>query len=189
MLIRVSTDDALAVELDELKMRFRVTTDDDDETLEKLIRSETERYEDYTGRVMVPGDFEWRACGWNGLLCIPVTPVREVREVGYFDLDDVERTLSADQWSYDLSSEGVVVRFSPDFERPALSDRLHPVIVRLSAGYDVPGVSGSGDDPALASSENDQRNIMLLVRRIYDTDETMPDADFRKFFGNRRIYR
>lgn len=189
MLIRVSPASSLAVDLDELKQRIRVDTDGDDDTLEKLIRSETERYENYTGRVMASTAFEWRQCGWTERICIPVMPGREVSAVGYFDADDVEQILDASDWAFEITDETIRVRITSTSARPALSMRSYPVVVRFSAGYDAPGVSGSGDNPALAPSENDQRNIMLLVRRIYDTDEAMPDSDFRRFFGNRRIYR
>ncbi len=189
MLIRVSPASSLAVDLDDLKQRIRVDTDGDDATLEKLIRSETERYENYIGRVMALTGFEWRQCSWTERICIPVTPGREVTEVAYFDADDVEQILDASDWTFEVTDESVRVRMMSTFARPELSTRSHPVVVRFSAGYDAPGVSGSGDDPAFAPSENDQRNIMLLVRRIYDTDEAMPDSDFRRSFGNRRIYR
>lgn len=189
MLTRLGASSALAVSLVDLKQRIRVDTNDDDATLEALIRSETDRYEDYTGRFMTPGQFEWRATGWVGTICIPVAPCRHVTEVAYLDVARQEHVLASTDWSYEIAAEHVAVRFAASFARPALAALSYPVIVRFTAGYEDPSASGSGDDPALHPNENDRRNIMLMVQRIYDQDEALPDADFRKYFGNRRIFR
>lgn len=189
MLIRLNQPQGLAVDLDELKARLRIDTADDDSTLEKAIRSETRRYEDFTGRVLLPTSFEWQSEAWNDPICIPVAPVREVISVAYLDEAHAEQSLDPADWYAVTTELGVEIWFNDGFVSPALSSRRLPVRIRLSAGADEPGTSGSGDDPELAADENDQRNIMLMVHRLYDRDVAMPDEDLRRYFGNRRIFR
>lgn len=189
MLIRLSNPSGLAVPLDQLKLALRVDTDDDDTRLATLIRAETMRYEDFTGRLMLPIDCDYQFERWTDPLCIPVTPIRFVVSVAYLNASNIETTLDAGDWYEVTSDEGVEIRFTDAFDSPPLSDREYPVRVTFQAGYDEEGVSGSGDDPELAPVKQDQVNITRMVQRIYDLDEVMKDDEMRWAMGNRRIFR
>ena len=166
-----------------------MTHSDHDGTLEKLVRSETRRYEDFTGRMMAPIDLEYRTGGWCEPILLPTAPIRAVTAVGYLDADHAEQTLDSGDWYFEASAEGGGVFFTSAFSSPTLSDRENPVRVMFSAGYDEPDVSGSGDDPELNAPERDVTNIIMMVQRIYDRDEQMEDDEMRRIFGHRRIFR
>lgn len=189
MLIRLSAPAGLAVPLADVKLALRIDFDDDDDRLESLIAAETQRYEDFTGRIMAPVDMEYRFDRWGDPLCIPVAPVREVTEVVYLDSANVEQTVSASDWYSLTTDEGVEVWFNDTFSSPTLTTRGQAVRVRFTAGYDQPGASGSGDDPELASNAIDRINIIRMVQHIYDTDEIMPGDEMRLTMGTRRIFR
>lgn len=189
MLIRLTSPSGLAVPLEDVKAALRVRSSSDDERLRNLIRAETRRYEDFTGRLMLPGEYEYRVDGWEDPIRVPAVPLRTVTAVAYFASDHVEHVLDPGDW-YDVpTDDGFEVRFTDAFSPQSLSSRPHAVRVRFEAGYDDPEASGSGDDPELAPVENDQINIIRMVQRIYDLDELMPDMDIIRTMGNRRIFR
>jgi uncharacterized phiE125 gp8 family phage protein len=189
MLIRLSTPGGLAAPLDDVKQALRVMTGDDDQLLKRLIRQETTRYEDFTGRIMVPTELEWRAESWREPVCVPVAPIRTVTAIAYIDDAYAEQTLDLADWYQVETSSGIEVRFTDAFSSPSLSDRPYPVRVRFEAGYDEPGVSGSGDDPELAPVQQDQGVITAMVGWLYDRDEAMSDDLLRRMAGNRKIFR
>lgn len=189
MLVRLSTPEGYAVELDDVKDALRVSGTYDDAKLQRLIRQETTRYEDFTGRIMLPTDLEWRSDNWCEPICIPAYPIRSVTEVVYLDEDHAEQTLDAADWYQVETATGAEIRFTDAFSSPQLSDRPYPVRVRFEAGYDEPGVSGSGDDPETAPVEQDQGVITAMVGWLFDSDEAMSDDLLRRMAGNRRIFR
>jgi uncharacterized phiE125 gp8 family phage protein len=189
MLIRLSTPSGLAVPLADVKEALRVSTSADDNKLTRLIRSETTRYEDFTGRIMLPTELEWRTSGWYYPQIIPTWPIREITEVAYLDVDHVEQVLDAADWYRADTDEGVEIGYTDAFSSPALSDRPNPVRLRFVAGYDEPGVSGSSDDPELDPVEQDQGVITAMVGWLHDRDEPMSDDLLRRMAGNRRIFR
>lgn len=190
MLIRLSQPAGLAVELDDLKNALGVDGNDRDATLEALIRSETQRYEDFTGRIMLPTDLEFRQGGWQSPIVLPAFPIAEISAVAYLDASGVEQELPDTDWYEVARTDGVHVYLADGFARPSLDDRLiEPVRVRFTAGYDAPGASGSGDDPELVASDQDRQAITLMVSWIFDRGEPIPLDTLRLMAGNRRIFR
>lgn len=185
MLIRLSTPEGLAAPLEDVKEALRVLTDDDDQLLTRLIRQETTRYEDFTGRIMLPTELEWRTSGWYYPRILPTWPIREITEVAYLDADHVEQVLNASEWYRADTDEGVEVGYSGAFSSPSLSDRPYPVRVRFIAGYDEPGTSGA----EIESDPQDQGVITAMVGWLYDRGEAMSDDLLRRMAGNRRIFR
>lgn len=185
MLIRLSTPEGLAAPLEDVKEALRVLTSDDDALLERLIRQETTRYEDFSGRIMLPTELEWRAEIWAEPICIPAFPIRDVTEVVYLDEDHAEQALDPGDWYQAETAEGAEIRFTDAFASPSLSDRPWPVRVRFEAGYDEPGTSGATFEPV----PQDQGVITAMVGWLYDRDEPMSDDLLRRMAGNRRIFR
>lgn len=188
MLFRLTNPTGLAVPLAMAKSALRVDTDDDDLRLESLIRAETTRYENFTGRILVPVELEYRLNEWRSPVHVPIAPLREVTGIAYLDEDDVEQVIAGDWYEVRLD-DGFEVWFPDGYSFPSLSRRPQPVRIRFEAGYDDPGASGSGDDPELAPVELDQINIIRMVQRIYDHDELMPDIEMIQTMGSRRIFR
>lgn len=189
MLIRLSSQSGSAVTLDNLKQRLRVDHTDHDVMLQSLLWSESRRYEDFCGRVMLPVSLEYRVSGWQDPISLPAAPVREVTAVKYLDEDHSEQTLDSGDWYFERSADGGDVLFTSAFSSPTLSDRKNPVRVQFSAGFDNPKESGFGDDPELVAPERDLTNIIMLVQRIYDRDEQMDFDEMRKTMGSRRVFR
>ena len=189
MLMKRSTAAGLAVALDTVKDALRVSSDvtEDDDRLEQLIRSETARYEAFTGRVLLPTTYRLSLSGWGFPVCLPVMPVRAVTGVTYLDAEHVEQTLSvgawyateaAPQWSVDLVSNAGL---------PVLSDRPWPVRVAFEAGHDDPAASGGGDDALLAPRPEDADAIIHMVGVIFDQGFPLDFDSMRKMFGARRV--
>ncbi len=198
MLIRLSQPSGLFVSVDEVKAQAVISTDDDDLLLEAYIGAATRFAEDRTGRILLPTDFEWRADSWREPICIPAVPVRVVTELVYLDEDQAEQALAPADWYQVETTEGVEIRFTDAFSSPSLSDRrIQPVRVRFTAGYDEPGVSGSGDDPKLAQDPMDRLIVMILVAHWYQSREpvaigaTVATVPFSAdaLIAMRRIYR
>lgn len=189
MLIRLSTPAGLAVPLADVKLALRVDHTDDDNVLERLIQQETRRYEDFTGRILLPTEFEWRTDHWLDPLIVSVAPLREVTEVAYLDDAHAEQVVAGADWYSVKTDDGAEVWFNDGFSSPSLSSRAQPVRIRFTAGYDEDGASGSGDDPELAPVDQDQGVITMMVGWLYDRDEAMSDELLRRMAGNRRIFR
>jgi uncharacterized phiE125 gp8 family phage protein len=189
MLTRLSNPEGYAVPLAELKAALRVDHEDDDARLQRAIRSETRRYEDFTDRVMLPTNFEFRIHHWRTMITLPCAPIRAVTAVAYLDEDGAEQSLGAGEWYFLATDTGGEIRFTDTFTSPALYDRPQSIMIRFAAGYDDPDASGSGDDPDLVAPEIDRRNISLMVLKLYDGDEAMEDSELRRIAGNRRIFR
>lgn len=190
-LIRLSDPTGLAVSLEDMKAALRIDSSDDDTLLTSLIKQETRRYEDYTGRLMLPisAEYQTDCWGWGGRLVIPYGPVRSVTSVSYLDTDHVEQTLPSSEWFTVSKEDGEEIWWTDTFSAPSISDRPLAVRVLLNLGYDEPGVSGSGDDPELFPVVQDQGVITAMVQWRFDRDEAMPDDLLRRMAHNRRIYR
>lgn len=172
MLIRLSQPSGLFVSLEDVKLQASIDFADDDALLIAFIKAATRLVEDRTGRTLLPIDLEWRGDAWCEPLSVPVAPLRSVTEVVYLDQDHAEATLPAADWYAVETGAGVEVHFSDTFDWPTLSDRNNqPVRVRLSAGYDEPDASGSGDDPALEQDPMDRLIVMMLVAHWYQSRE------------------
>jgi uncharacterized phiE125 gp8 family phage protein len=196
MLTKLAPAEGLVMPLEDVLSRLRAP-DEDGSDIDAMVRAATARFEQRTGRVMLPTQFEYRAWGWCDL-DIPVVPLRLINEVDYIDADNTEQTLDPSDWYYDSDDRFARLRFVDGFVGPALSGRGdRPVIVRLEAGYDDPVASGSGDDPSLIHNQMDVQAILMLVGHWYAVRETVRigqtvadvPAGFEDLVAERRIYR
>ena len=186
MLVKRSNPQGLVVELDVLKAALRVSGDADDARLTHLVRAETARYEDFTGRVMQPTDFSIALDGWLFPARLPVLPLREVAAITYLDAEHVEQTLDVASWYVSESAPFWSVGLDRDAGLPALSDRPSPVRVDFSAGYDLPLAEGD-EVTLLAPRADDQNAIIHMIGVAYDQGAPMAVGEMRKVFGNRRV--
>lgn len=189
MLIRLTAPEGAAVTLEEAAAALNVDFLDDDGKLVRLIGSETERYEAFTGRIMAPAEFELRCAGFRAPIVLPVLPVREVTAVIYLDAGNAEQALDAADWYVARGVSGWEVRFTEGFSAPALSRRKDPVRVRFSAGYDLPGGAGSPVVAELAREDRDVTNILTLIQRLYDGHPQLTFDQMRQVMGTRRVFR
>lgn len=189
MLIRLTPPEGQAVDLDTVKDTLRILEADDDATLTRLIRSETSRYEAFSGRIMAPASFELRLADFFDPAILPLWPVRAVSAVSYLDETHAEQIVDPTQWYVARSSFGWEVRFDSGFSAPTLSGRAGPVRVRFSAGYDLPGQGTSPEDGDLVPDERDVTNILMLIQRIHDGEPQFTFAEMRGVMGSRRVFR
>lgn len=205
MLRKITASESLVVSVERAKLRLRVDENEDeedgfdDEDLELLIQAATGVVEKSTGRTLRPTSFELRTDEWPGVapICLPAYPIRDVEEVVYLDEAGSEQPVDADDWYWDLTEEGGDLRLVDTFSGPALYDRPGSVRVRFSAGYDVSGESGSGDDPELRLTAEVELAVLFLVAHWYASREPVnvgnvvakvPDT-FELIAAQLRIYR
>lgn len=177
MLIRLTQPDGLFVSVEDVKAHVIIDSDDDDALVEGYIRAATRLAENQTGRILLPTEFEYRLDRWCRTLRIPAAPVRAINEVAYLDEANVEQALEPVAWYETTTAEGAEIRFSDAFSSPALSIRPQSVRVRFSAGFDDPGVTGSGDDPEFKQDPMDRLIVMILVAHWYQTREPVSIGD------------
>jgi uncharacterized phiE125 gp8 family phage protein len=194
MLTKLGEPEGLVMDIDAVVARLRGAEEDKDE-IETMLKAATARFEQRSGRIMVPTNFEYRSADWCDL-DIPVVPLRSITGVAYLDANNAKQQLDASDWYYDSDDRFARLRFVDGFEGPALSDRDLPVTVSLEAGYDDPNASGSGDDPKLMQNPMDVQAILMLTahwyqRRSISSDYQIWDlpAAFEDLVSERRIYR
>lgn len=187
MLIRLTRPTGLPIDLDTVRREVRIDFHDDDARLARLLRSEIQRYEAFTGRILSPQSFEYRTDDFEQPTVLPVVPVREITAVVYLDAADQEQTLAAANWYRAEGATGTELRYIDGFSPPDISERADPVRVRFTAGYD----KGAADDADAENTlqERDVTNVLMLIQRIYDQGEQMSDDDMRRFMGARRVLR
>lgn len=188
MLNRVSTPAGLAVYLDDLKLALRIHHSDDDATLAALVRGETKRYEDFTGRIMLPAEFEMKLACWPDEIRFLVAPVAAIASVKYLDEADADQTVDPGLYEFVPSEAFARLRFTDAFTGPTLSERQEPVTIRFTAGYQDLNSPQSGWPAYCESDELDRRNIVLLVGRRFDQGKPMPESEMRSIMGNRRLF-
>lgn len=188
MLTVLSRSTALAVPLAEAKLALRVDHSEDDDRIEALVRSETQRFEAFTQRRMVRTEIEASFCSFAEPLVLSASPLREISEVAYLDEDHARQTLDPALY-YTATGEfgNPEVRFTDAFSAPMLSDRPYPVRVVFVAGYD--DILATDADPDFLPEERDKICIMGLVYAIYDHGKPVPQSEMRATMGDRRIFR
>lgn len=187
MLIRLLNPTGTIATLTEVRDACRVLDSSEDDRLLDLLVSQTGRYEHFTGRVMLPTDFELRISGWRDPILLPAAPIREVDEVAYLAPDHSEQALSPALWYLEDRGDGAkALSFVEDADLPSLSTRREPVIVRFSAGYEAPEDVTAATPAELMPVTADKTGVLSMVRRVFDTDEAMTDREMRERMGHRR---
>jgi uncharacterized phiE125 gp8 family phage protein len=111
---------------------------------------------------------------WAGCLDVPVMPVRDVTAVKYIDADGAEQTVDVADYRMSRTATGAVVELLPTFTAPAVqSDRADAVRIEFDAGYDVLGVTGSGDDPDLVLPVRIKQIVLMLVSFWFDNRDAV----------------
>ena len=150
------------VSLDEAKAHLRLTGTEDDDYVAALIVAARLHVETSTRRVLI--DQTWRIYrdDWprDGLVELPVGPVRSVAEIVVYDADGEPTTLSSTAWALDAASQPARLKLlgtGPTPGRP-----LNGIEIDVVAGY---GASG------LAVPQPLRLAIMMLVARWFENRE------------------
>ncbi|MCE1235088.1 MAG: head-tail connector protein [Hyphomicrobiales bacterium] len=150
------------VSLDEAKAHLRLTGSDDDDYLSALIVAARLQVETAIRRVLI--DQTWRIYrdDWpaDGLVDLPLAPIRSVAEITVYDADGAPKILSSAAWQLDAASSPARLKLlgaGPSPGRP-----LNGVEIDVVAGYGPSGVSVP--QPLRLA-------IMMLVARWFENRE------------------
>lgn len=126
-----------AVTLEEAKRQLRVDLDDDDSYIEDiLIPAATAHAEAFLNRRLMPQTVELRMdCFPLRGFALGVDPVRSISSVKYYDVDNVDQTLSADVYETDLTEFAAWIQPKADQQWPNVYPRIHAVRIAMEAGF------------------------------------------------------
>lgn len=142
-LITAPATEPLVVE--EVRNHLRVDDNDEDLLIEGLITAVRENVEAYLRRPLITQTWDLYLDSWpaSSRIKLPLPPLQSVTHVKYTDIDDVEETLSSDDYHVDtVSTPGeIVLRYGESWPTATLRTS-NPIVVRFVCGYgdasDVP---------------------------------------------------
>jgi uncharacterized phiE125 gp8 family phage protein len=131
---RISMADYGSVLLTEAKNFLRVTHDEEDALIHRLINAAAISRSNHLGRELLKGEFKLHLSEFDSCIYIPRPPLASVESVKYFDDSEVEQTLSTESYEV-LPSEyqGMVKFISQPTTLHTL--RTYPVVIEYTAGY------------------------------------------------------
>lgn len=116
------------------------STDDDLDLIDHYIEAATAHLDGYSGvlgRALINQTWRIDACSWGSpFIRLPLAPVQiEGLTVKYFDGDNVEQTLAADQYEFFADAIGPRLSRAASVSWPSLYSRADAVRVTFVAGY------------------------------------------------------
>lgn len=154
---------------------------DDDALIETLLRSAIEFIEDRTNLRLSPATLQYRTGAWpcvpGSNIDLPASPVRDVESVSYLDINGAEQTIAESQWTWRRNTQGKgCVSFLRSFSWPALLNETRDLVfVTFTAGFDITGQTGSGDDPDLKLPSRAKAVVLMLTKHWYDNPGLVTD--------------
>lgn len=156
VIVTANTEEALTV--DEVKsFALRQASNADDAWIERLIVSARLAYEEFTGRVLMSSTWDIYYDSFDDELELP-SPLISITSVKYQDTSDVQQTLAAATYQYDIYSEPARLRLAYGQVWPTCYGEMNDIVIRCAAGYanaaSVPDVIKDG--------------MYLYIQQIYD---------------------
>lgn len=174
---KMSTSAALPVSVERARERLRIDETENDADLEQLIRSATGVVETETGRTLRLSTFELRLDDWPTCpIAIDVFPVRAIDAVTYVDPAGAVNSVDTEDYYWLDTDAGAELHFVDGFAGPDLRARPQSIRIVISAGYEGPNESGSGDDPALELPAECELAVLFLVGAWCDTSRSALSA-------------
>lgn len=125
------------VSLAEAKAQLRVAHGEDDQLIAALVTAARRVVEARTGLSLMAQDWLCLRDDWppDGVIALPVAPVRAVDEVGVFGEDDVTAVIDPAHYILDAASRParVLLRGSRQWPRPGRA--LNGIGIRVAAGF------------------------------------------------------
>jgi len=151
------------------RLHLTVDSDDDNALINHYIEAATAYLDGYSGilgRALITQTWRIDARTWGyPFIRLPLAPVQSVT-VKYFDRDDVEQTLAADQYEFLTDAMGPRIGRAPSSSWPSLFSRGDAVRVSFVAGY--------GDAPTDVPSPIRQA-VLMLAAHWYANRESVSD--------------
>ncbi len=142
ILNRLTDADSETLTLTEVKAALHITETADHDFLLSTITAVRQATEQYIEQTLINSSytFEIDSFPLNGLICLPMGPIRAISSVQYYDDDDALQTVNSTNYEFDRNGR---LRAVSTFEWPSTYDRLSAVIVAYTAGKTH---SGNVDD-------------------------------------------
>lgn len=150
------------VTLAEAKAHLRVTTTDEDALLDSLIPAARQWAEDFTRRALITQTWDYTLDAFADEIEIPMPPLQSVSSVKYLDVDGVEQTLAATEYTVDAAATRGLVRSVYGKSWPSVRDQANAVTIRFIAGY---GAAPAVPAPIKAA-------VLLMLGELYARRET-----------------
>lgn len=140
-LVQLQAPAEVPVSVDDAKLHLRIDGDAENATIERLVKAATSNAERMTNRALVSQKWALildrfpRDCQ---AIQMPLPPLQSVELIKYFDSDDVEQTLPAQD--YAVNPFGLIGKVMPAWRKswPATSGRPMAVRIEFTAGYGEP---------------------------------------------------
>lgn len=175
MLIPIAAATGLPVTIEQARAYCRAPENGDhDDQIMIALAAAVAFLENQAGVRLAPQTLQYRVDDWPGGtdVEIPAHPVRDIREVAYLGADGIEYLTADADWDWDFTAGGAVLRFVDGFAAPDLKpNRPGRVRITFDAGFDIPGESGSGDDPRLRLPPGAKAAVMMLTKHWYENPE------------------
>ena len=123
------------LKITDVKDRLRITGTQEDNEILQMIRGATKWCEH---------ELNWRLCTqtWNlfldwwpvNVIRLPFPPLQSVTHIKYFDVDDVQQTLTVTT-DYLVDSESYPARIEPVDSWPGLFNKLNPIEIQFICGF------------------------------------------------------
>lgn len=179
---KIFTTRALPLPIDEVMLDLRVDSDDELETVRRLVRASCSLIEKRSGFAVLQGTYEALLDGWflpwpwefmrapfRGLVSIEVLDVNSSPETWQAVAGDEFRTIE--------QAKSFLLYAKAETSLPEVSAPLAGIRVRFNAGFDVDHVSGESasgeidDDVTVPLDDQVRTAIMMLTAEFYANRE------------------
>lgn len=181
---KIQTSTSFPIDIDDVKLDLRVDSDDEDETIRRLMFGAAAFLERRTGIAFVPGRYEAHFDDWwsFGPWEFHRAPFRSLVELAWLDGNASPPTWSSvglESVFVSPRSTSFLVAPHSTFSGPAVWAPFNGVRLRFDAGFDVPAESGV--DPQSEADDGEELPIeddasMLLM------------ATIAHFYANRELF-
>lgn len=118
----------------ELKAHLRVTHDLDDTYIDALQDAAVQAVQDYTFQQLLPATWKLLLNSFpDDEIQIEKLPVTEITNIKYYDIDNTEQTLAADDYTTEIRTSPAIIEPVDSF--PRTYNRYNAVEITFTAGY------------------------------------------------------
>lgn len=190
--ISVSSD--LPIPLEKVKQRLQIEDDGldaegiaaQDEAVKAAFRAAIEYVEKQTHLVLRPTVFRMDARSWclvsespSAWSCcrpwlIDRCPVQSIDEIAYLGRGEITSDdLPTSDYQVEFRTSGAIIHLNDGVSLPSLESRFNAVQVTFTAGFEIEGATGSGDDPRLALPWALQQALILLTGHWFNNRDAV----------------
>ena len=173
---KTSPATAQLVSLSAVKRQCRVESSEYDALINVYLSAAIDYVEREAAVSLAPATFEQRfeSFGGEGILTLETGPIRDVESIKYLDVDEVEQTISTNDYDLEGTATGGFIWFRDTFTTPYLADAPGAVRVTYNAGFNDPDAS-PGDD-SLNVPNSAKLAVLILTAHWYDNRTPVSDV-------------